>query len=68
MAKQVKTVVKLQIPGGKATPAPPIGPALGQAGINLQQFVTQFNDRTKDMVGSIVPVIISVYDDRSRMK
>ncbi len=65
MAKQVKTVVKLQIPGGKATPAPPIGPALGQAGINLQQFVTQFNDRTKDMVGSIVPVIISVYDDRS---
>lgn len=65
MAKQVKTVVKLQIPGGKATPAPPIGPALGQAGVNLQQFVTQFNDRTKDMVGSIVPVIISVYDDRS---
>ena len=65
MEKQVKTVVKLQIPGGKATPAPPIGPALGQAGVNLQQFVTQFNDRTKDMVGSIVPVIISVYDDRS---
>ena len=65
MAKKVKSLVKLQIPGGKATPAPPIGPALGQAGINLQQFVTQFNDRTKDMVGSIVPVIISVYDDRS---
>lgn len=65
MAKTVKTVVKLQIPGGKATPAPPIGPALGQAGINLQQFCTQFNDRTKDMVGSIVPVIISVYDDRT---
>lgn len=65
MAKTVKTVVKLQIPGGKATPAPPIGPALGQAGINLQQFCTQFNDRTKDMAGSIVPVIISVYDDRS---
>ena len=65
MAKQVKTVVKLQIPGGKATPAPPIGPALGQAGINLQQFCTQFNDRTKDMVGSIVPVIITVYEDRT---
>lgn len=65
MAKQVKSVVKLQIPGGKATPAPPIGPALGQAGINLQQFVTQFNDRTKDMIGSIVPVIITVYEDRS---
>jgi len=65
MAKKVKNIVKLQIAGGKATPAPPIGPALGQAGINLQQFCQQFNDRTKDMVGSIVPVIISVYDDRS---
>ncbi len=65
MAKQLKTVVKLQIPGGKATPAPPIGPALGQAGINLQQFCMQFNDRTKDMVGSIIPVVINVYDDRS---
>lgn len=65
MAKQVKSVVKLQIPGGKATPAPPIGPVLGQAGINLQQFCMQFNDRTKDMVGSIIPVVISVYDDRT---
>lgn len=65
MAKTVKNVVKLQIPGGKATPAPPIGPALGQAGINLQQFCQQFNDRTKDMAGSIIPVVISVYDDRS---
>ena len=65
MAKKVKSLVKLQIPGGKATPAPPIGPALGQAGINLQQFCTQFNDRTKDMVGSIVPVIITVYEDRT---
>jgi len=65
MAKQVKTVIKLQIPGGKATPAPPIGPALGPTGINTQQFVTQFNDRTRDMVGSIVPVILSVYEDRS---
>jgi len=64
-SKKVKSIVKLQIAGGKATPAPPIGPALGQAGINLQQFCTQFNDRTRDMVGSIVPVIISVYEDRT---
>ena len=65
MAKTLKTVVKLQIPGGRATPAPPIGPALGQAGVNIQQFCTQFNDRTKDMAGSIVPVVISVFDDKS---
>ena len=55
----------MQIPGGRATPAPPIGPALGQAGVNIQQFCTQFNDRTKDMAGSIVPVVISVFDDKS---
>ena len=65
MAKKLKTVVKLQIPGGRANPAPPIGPALGQAGVNIQQFCTQFNDRTKDMMGSIVPVVISVFDDKS---
>lgn len=65
MAKEVKTVVKLQIPGGKATPAPPIGPALGQAQVNIQQFCVQFNDRTKDQVGNIIPVVITVYDDRS---
>ena len=65
MAKTLKTVVKLQIPGGRDTPAPPIGPALGQAGVNIQQFCTQFNDRTKDMAGSIVPVVISVFDDKS---
>ena len=65
MAKTLKTVVKLQILGGRATPAPPIGPALGQAGVNIQQFCTQFNDRTKDMAGSIVPVVISVFDDKS---
>ena len=65
MAKKLKTVVKLQIPGGRANPAPPIGPALGQAGVNIQQFCTQFNDRTKDMIGSIVPVVISVFDDKS---
>jgi len=65
VAKEIKTVVKLQIPGGKATPAPPIGPALGQAGVNIQQFCVQFNDRTKEQVGSIIPVVITVFDDRS---
>ena len=65
MAKEVKTVVKLQIPGGKATPAPPIGPALGQTGLNIQQFCLQFNDRTKDQAGRIIPVVVTVYDDRS---
>jgi large subunit ribosomal protein L11 len=65
VAREIKTVVKLQIAGGKATPAPPIGPALGQAGVNIQQFCVQFNDRTKDQVGSVIPVVITVYDDRS---
>lgn len=65
MAKEIKNVVKLQVPGGKATPAPPIGPILGQAGVNIQQFCVQFNDRTKDQVGSIIPVVLTVYDDRS---
>jgi len=65
VAKEIKTVVKLQIPGGKATPAPPIGPALGQAGVNIQQFCVQFNDRTKEQIGSVIPVVITVYDDRS---
>lgn len=63
--KQVKKIVKLQIPAGKANPAPPVGPALGQAGVNIQQFCVQFNDATKEMVGSIIPVLITVYDDRS---
>ena len=65
MAKEIKNVVKLQVPGGKATPAPPIGPILGQAGVNIQQFCVQFNDRTKDQVGSVIPVVLTVYDDRS---
>jgi large subunit ribosomal protein L11 len=65
VAKEIKTVVKLQIAGGKATPAPPIGPALGQAGVNIQQFCVQFNDRTKEQVGSVIPVVITVFDDRS---
>lgn len=65
MAKKVTRLVKLQVPAGKATPAPPIGPALGQAGVNIPQFVQQFNDRTKDQMGYIIPVVISVYEDRT---
>jgi large subunit ribosomal protein L11 len=65
VAKEIKNVVKLQVAGGKATPAPPIGPILGQAGVNIQQFCVQFNERTKDMVGSVIPVVLTVYDDRS---
>jgi large subunit ribosomal protein L11 len=65
MAKELTKVIKLQAPGGKATPAPPIGPALGQHGVNIGQFVTQFNERTKEFNGTIVPVEISVYSDRS---
>ncbi|MHC5145548.1 MAG: 50S ribosomal protein L11 [Planctomycetota bacterium] len=65
MAKEVTSKIKLQAPGGQATPAPPIGPALGQHGVNIGQFVQQFNERTKDMNGMTVPVEISVYADRS---
>ncbi len=65
MPKTVKTVIKLQIPAGKANPAPPVGPALGQHGLNIQDFCTQFNDKTKDKMGEIIPVEISVYEDRS---
>ena len=65
MAKEVITNIKLQAPGGKATPAPPIGPALGQHGVNIGQFVQQFNDRTKDLNGMTVPVVITVYKDKS---
>ena len=65
MAKEVKSLVKLQIPAGKANPAPPVGPALGQHGVNIMEFCKQFNDKTKTQEGSIVPVIISVYTDRS---
>ncbi|MHC4523918.1 MAG: 50S ribosomal protein L11 [Planctomycetota bacterium] len=65
MAKEVTGKIKLQAPGGQATPAPPIGPALGQHGVNIGQFVQQFNERTKDMNGMTVPVEISVYGDRS---
>lgn len=65
MAKKVTKVVKLQLPAGKATPAPPVGPSLGQTGINIQQFCMQFNERTKDMMGNVVPAVITVYEDRS---
>ena len=65
MAKEAVSKLKLQIEAGKATPAPPVGPALGQAGINIGEFVNQFNDATKEMMGDIIPVVISVYDDRS---
>ncbi|MCD6482418.1 MAG: 50S ribosomal protein L11 [Candidatus Izimaplasma sp.] len=65
VAKNVKTQVKLQIPAGKANPAPPVGPALGQAGVNIQEFCTKFNNETKDKMGSIIPVVITVYDDRT---
>ena len=65
MAKEVSVKIKLQAPGGQATPAPPIGPALGQHGVNIGQFVSQFNERTKQLNGTIVPVVITVYKDRS---
>ena len=65
MAKEVLSKIKLQIPGGAATPAPPVGPALGQHGVNSQEFITKFNDATQDMRGDTVPVVITVYDDRS---
>ncbi len=65
MARQVTTQIRLQVTGGTATPAPPVGPALGQHGVNIGQFVSQFNDRTKDQRGITVPVVITVYSDRS---
>ena len=65
MAKTAIKKLKLQIPAGKATPAPPVGPALGQAGINIGEFVNQFNEKTREKMGDIIPVVISVYEDRS---
>ena len=65
VAKEVVKKIKLQIPAGKATPAPPVGTVLGPAGINLQEFCTKFNDATRDKMGDIVPVEISLYDDRT---
>ena len=65
MAQKVTGYIKLQIPAGKATPAPPVGPALGQHGVNIMQFNKEFNERTKNDIGLIIPVIITVYADRS---
>ena len=65
MAKELTKKIKLQIPAGKATPAPPVGTVLGPAGINLQEFCTKYNDATRDKMGDILPVEISIYDDRS---
>lgn len=65
MAKEILVNIKLQASGGQATPAPPIGPALGQHGVNIGQFVSQFNERTKDLNGTTVPVVITVYKDKS---
>lgn len=64
-AKKVSAIVKLQVPAGKATPAPPVGPALGQHGVNIMAFVKEFNDRTASQAGLIIPVEITVYEDRS---
>ena len=65
MAKRVRTIIKLQIEAGKATPAPPVGPALGQHGVNIMAFVKEYNERTASQAGNIVPVILTVYEDRS---
>ena len=65
MSKQVKAVIKLQIEGGKANPAPPVGPALGQAGINIMEFCKAYNDKTKDKMGEVVPVEITAFMDGS---
>lgn len=65
MAKKVVRIVKLQIAAGKANPAPPVGPALGQAQVNIPAFCSQFNEATKDQMGFVIPVVISVYDDRT---
>lgn len=65
MAKQVKALIKLQCPGGQANPAPPVGPALGQHGIPIMEFCQKFNERTKDRQGLVLPVVISLYEDRT---
>jgi large subunit ribosomal protein L11 len=65
MAKKIKTIIKLEITAGQANPAPPIGPALGQHGVNIQDFCSKYNEKTKDKMGEIIPVEITVYEDRS---
>ncbi|OGJ54916.1 50S ribosomal protein L11 [Candidatus Peribacteria bacterium RIFCSPHIGHO2_02_FULL_49_16] len=65
MAKQIQKLIKVQVRGGQANPAPPLGPALGQAGVDIGGFCNQFNNKTKDRMGQLIPVVITVYDDRS---
>ncbi len=65
MAKKITAIVKLQLPAGSASPAPPVGPALGQHGVNIMQFVKEYNERTREMAGNVVPVELTVYQDRS---
>ena len=65
MAKKVRTIIKLQIEAGKATPAPPVGPALGQHGVNIMAFVKEYNEKTSSQAGNIVPVVLTVFEDRS---
>ena len=65
MAKKVLTLIKLQVPGGQANPAPPVGPALGQHGVNIMEFCKAFNAQTQDQAGTVLPVVITVYEDRS---
>jgi large subunit ribosomal protein L11 len=65
MARKVKTIVKINLKGGEATPAPPVGTALGQHGVGIMDFVKQYNDKTKDMKGQVVPAVITIYDDRT---
>lgn len=65
MAKKIKTIIKLQLSAGKANPAPPVGPALGQHGLNIQEFCTKFNEATKDKMGDIIPAEITVFEDRT---
>ena len=65
MAKKVKVLLKLNLPAGTANPAPPVGPALGQHGVNIMEFITQYNEKTKDMRGQIIPALVTIYEDRS---
>jgi large subunit ribosomal protein L11 len=65
MAKKIQRILKLQIPAGVATPAPPLGPALGQVGVNIGEFVKQFNEKTRELTGDLVSVVLTVYEDRS---
>lgn len=65
MAKKILTLIKLQIPGGQANPAPPVGPALGQHGVNIMEFVKQYNDKTAQMRGQVIPALVTIYEDRT---